>query len=438
MRKFIVSSILALYSYGCCAGDWPMFMGNSAHSGAAEAADVPRIRNLTLAWQYDFNSTVVASPVVSGEQLFVAAENGNLYAVNWRTRQPLWLFHASGAISSTPAVADGIVYFLSRDGNFHAVSQRDGTLLWKFPTLGEHYFATHGMFGLPLTSSPVSDPWDYYLSSPLVHAGKVYFGSSDENVYALDAKTGALVWRYKSGGVVHSSPALVDNKILIGSWDSTLYALDAESGRELWRHRGKSEQRYSIHLGIQASPTVDHDRAYVGSRDGNLYALNLKDGKLCWAYDAEGSWITATAAGDDDTLYVGTSDTGIFIALDKQTGKERYRFATHNWTYTSPVLIADRFVAFGTMTGEFFVLDKTTGKQLWSFQTPERKADEFQIVDPTTGRLKAEQLFAEQQQMHASMEKVKRLGAFIASPLWVNQQLILMTANGHLLVFQSK
>jgi outer membrane protein assembly factor BamB len=435
--KFLVSSALALWGFSCWAGDWPMFMGNSAHSGVAQTAEVPRIRELTLAWQYELNSAVVASPVVSGQQLFVAAENGNLHALDLSTQRPLWLFHAAGGISSTPAVAQGMVYFLSRDGRFYAVDQGDGTQRWTFSTLGEHYFSAQGMFGAPLTSTPVSDPWDYFLSSPLVHGGRVYFGSSDGNVYALDAQTGALLWRFKTGGVVHSSPAWVDNKILIGSWDSALYALEADTGREIWRYQGRSEHRYSILLGIQSSPTVDQERVYVGSRDGHMYALKLADGTLCWTYDAQGSWIVATAAADEGTLYVGTSDTGIFIALDKATGKERYRFATRNWTYASAVLIANRFVGFGTMAAEFHILDKFSGALLWSFQTPERKADEFHIVDATTGQLKTAQLFASHEQMHSAMEKVKRLGAFIASPLWIDRKLILVSATGHLFVFRA-
>lgn len=434
--KIILSFCLVVFSVCSSANDWPMFMGNPAHNGQAESNNPSAFKKLRLHWKYDFHSQVAASPIVVGQQLLVAAENGNLYALEMKTQRPLWIFHAQGGLSSTPAVANGIVYVLSRDGHFYAIRQTDGFVLWSFATLGEHYFSAHGMYGWPLTSKPVVDPWDFYLSSPLVQNGKVYFGSSDEHLYALDAQTGALQWRFKTGGVVHSSPAFADNKIIIGSWDSAIYALDANTGKEVWRYQGKSEQLHSILLGVQASPSVDKDAVYIGSRDGHFYALNLSDGKLRWAYGAQGSWVMGTAAVDDEAVYVGTSDTGLLIALDKTTGKERFRFSSRNWTYASPVLIANRFLAFGTMVGELFIIDKKTAKEQWFFQTPERKADEFSIIDSANGQLNTQKLFAKPEALHAALEQVKQLGAFIASPIWVNEQLVVVNANGELLVFK--
>jgi outer membrane protein assembly factor BamB len=54
------------------------------------------------------------------------------------------------------------------------------------------------------------DPWDFYLSSPGVRNGVVYFGSSDGDVYALDAGSGVLKWKFHTGDVMHSSPAITD------------------------------------------------------------------------------------------------------------------------------------------------------------------------------------------------------------------------------------
>lgn len=435
MNKYLVGLVMMLLSVAACAGEWPMFMGDSAHSGNTSTGDLSRIHKLSLAWQYDLHSTVVASPIVANGKLLLGAENGNLYTLDMHTHQPLWLFHAAAGFSSTPAVADGVVYCLNRDGKIYALKLDDGSLLWSFATQGEHYMAAHGMYGQPLTATPVVDPWDYYLSSPLVKNGKVYFGSSDENIYALDAKSGALLWRFKTGGVVHSSPAWAGDKIIVGSWDTTLYALDADSGKEAWRFQGQSEHKNSIMLGIQASPSVDERTVYIGARDGYLYALNLSDGSLRWRYDAQGSWVVGTAALDEQALYVGTSDTGLVIAVDKLTGQERYRLNTHNWTYASPVLIANKYLAFGTMAGDFSIIDKVTAKPVWHYQTPERKADEFAIIG-TNGQLNSQKLFAQPQELHAAMEKIKRLGAFIASPIWVNNQLVFVNANGQLAVFQ--
>jgi eukaryotic-like serine/threonine-protein kinase len=78
------------------------------------------------------------------------------------------------------------------------------------------------------------------ISTPAVANGTVYVGSSDHNLYALDAASGALRWQFATGGRVTSSPAVAAGPVYFGSFDSNLYALDAASGRQAGierRHR---------------------------------------------------------------------------------------------------------------------------------------------------------------------------------------------------------
>lgn len=417
------------------ATDWPMLMGGPAHAGVVQGAGRPAIEQLALAWQFRLDAAISASPVAVGRQLFAGAENGNLYAIDLDTRQLQWLYHSRGGIASTPAVADGVLYFLSRDGRFYALDAASGAPLWHFRTGGEAVFAAHGMYGLPRDGEPAPDPWDLYLSSPLVHEGVVYFGSSDQCVYALDARTGKLRWAYKTGGVVHSSPALAGPNIVVGSWDGALYALDAASGELRWRVQTETEQKDSIALGIQASPSVDGETVYAGSRDGHFYAIAADSGKVRWRYDAQGSWVVGTAAVDAHQVYFGTSDTGLLVALDKASGKERYRFDTGVWTFASPLRVGDALVG-ASMKGEAFALDAATGRLRWRYRTEESRRDAYGIIDQATGKFDTARLYGSApHQLYAALEHVKRLGAFVASPLWYRGQLVLATADGRLLFF---
>jgi outer membrane protein assembly factor BamB len=59
----------------------------------------------------------------------------------------------------------------------------------------------------------------------------VCVGSEDKNIYAVNAATGALLWRYATGGVVdYSSPAVSNGAVFIGSFDGNVYAFDLSSG----------------------------------------------------------------------------------------------------------------------------------------------------------------------------------------------------------------
>ena len=86
---------------------------------------------------------------------------------------------------------------------FFPASIREASLKWKYKTGG-----------------PV-------ISSPIVENGVVYVGSSDGNIYALDAKTGKLIWRYATSGRIWSSPTYWKGAVYVGSSDNRLYALNA-------------------------------------------------------------------------------------------------------------------------------------------------------------------------------------------------------------------
>ena len=67
----------------------------------------------------------------------------------------------------------------------------------------------------------------YYdqLSSPVVADGVVYLGATNDNVYALKAETGAVLWSYTTGNFVESLPAVANGVVYVGSNDDNLYAL---------------------------------------------------------------------------------------------------------------------------------------------------------------------------------------------------------------------
>ena len=97
--------------------------------------------------------------------------------------------------------------------------------------------------------------------------GVVYVGSEDDNVYALNASTGALIWKYATGGMIMvSSPAVADGRVYIGSNDYNVYSLNASNGALIWK--------YTTGGYVVSSPAVSNGVVYVGSYDDKIYALN--------------------------------------------------------------------------------------------------------------------------------------------------------------------
>src|SRR5262249_16822710 len=64
--------------------------------------------------------------------------------------------------------------------------------------------------------------------------GIVYVGSTDNHLYAFDAKTGAPVWQAATGSFIMSSPAVANGVVYVGSNDGRVYAFDAETGAVRW------------------------------------------------------------------------------------------------------------------------------------------------------------------------------------------------------------
>jgi len=108
-------------------------------------------------------------------------------------------------------------------------------------------------------------------SSPAVANGVVYVGSYDDNVYALSATTGALLWSYTTGGHVWSSPSVANGVVYVGSDNTNLYALNASTGALLWSYTTGGQVYMS-------SPAVANGVVYMVA-GAKTYAFGLKKGR---------------------------------------------------------------------------------------------------------------------------------------------------------------
>src|SRR5437763_12061080 len=178
--------------------------------------------------------------------IYFGRDDGNVYAVDAESGQQIWKTATRGPVPCTPAIDHGTVYVGSYDGKFYALDAQSGAVKWKFATEGERRFEAKGLHGWQPKNQTFADAFDVFLSSPAVVDGAVYFGSGDGNLYSLDANSGALRWKFRTGDVVHASPAIANGVAFVGSWDSYFYAVDVGNGKEKWRDR-KSTRLNSSH-----------------------------------------------------------------------------------------------------------------------------------------------------------------------------------------------
>ncbi len=348
-----------------------MFRGNPEHTGFYDAAGVAKFSGVK--WTFHAEGQLISSPAVDGAVVYVGSTGGNLYAVDRETGAEKWKFDTKSRIASSPAVAGGMVYFGAYDSNFYAVDAASGQLKWKFKTGGERRFAAKHLHGSVPEEETMPDPWDCYLSSPVVWQGAVYFGSGDGNVYALDAATGALRWKFETGDVVHASPAIADGVVYIGSWDSYFYAIDAATGAEKWKFKTGEDAVIHNQTGIQSSAAVVDGMVYFGCRDAHLYALDAHTGQQKWAYSTKGSWVISSPAVRNGKVYFATSDSGLLYEMDAKTGSVNFSLSFQGWpTFSSPA-IAGEMLYVGSNAGRMNAVNLGSQKTEWTFATEASK-----------------------------------------------------------------
>jgi eukaryotic-like serine/threonine-protein kinase len=346
--------------------DSPMFRNNLAHTGVYDAVGVPRLSGIK--WKFHTGGPILSSPAIANGLLYVGSTDGYLYAVDIKSGEMKWKFATKARIVSSPAVAGGVVYFASYDGGFYAVDAWNGKLKWRFNNAGERRFAASHIHGALPAAEIMPDPFDCYLSSPAVWHGTVYFGSGDGNIYALNAATGAVQWKFKTGDVVHASPAISGGTLFVGSWDSYFYAIDAASGKEKWRFKTGEDPAIHNQVGIQSSAAVVDGIVYFGCRDSHLYALDADTGKVRWSFSTGSSWVISSPAVLNGRVYFATSDSALFYALDAGSGKQIFALRFHFPFFSSPA-IAGNTVYIGSHDGKLTAINLATGTRAWEFQT---------------------------------------------------------------------
>jgi outer membrane protein assembly factor BamB len=181
----------------------------------------------------------------------------------------------------------------------------------------------------PKPAWPTSDRMEYDLAfQPIIVGDLVLFGSSaDDQVYALDAMTGRIRWRFFSEGPVRFAPAAWKDRVFVASDDGHLYALALADGKVLWKHRAGpgpqrvlGNERMISHWPARGGPVVVDDKVYysggIWPSDGVfLHALDAATGKPVWHNSETGGLHMAQPHGGAEADS-GVAPQGYLLATD--------------------------------------------------------------------------------------------------------------------------
>lgn len=259
-----------------------------------------------------------------------------------------------------PVVSDGTIFVATHEGDLLGVDASNKSIRLLTPRSSEKPASFLGCEG---GSAPVLIPY----ANPLVRDGVIYAASYEGMVYALNATSGAELWRYDTKGAIVGTPAVdpADGNPLIVASGRKLFAFDLENnGRLLW------EKPFKAQDDIWCTPAISDNRAYFGDLNHKLYAVDLDSGQIApgWPKDFDGP-VLSTPLIVDGILYVGTFERK-FYALKADTGEPVWPepFKAQDWFWTTPAY-ADGTIYVGSLDHNVYALDAQTGELRWQYAT---------------------------------------------------------------------
>lgn len=301
---------------------------------------------------------------------------GTLWAVDPASGRVIWRRTLPNTAFAEPIVADGRVYVgvgnilfprspsptsrhLTRGTGVSGVwafSARSGELLW--------HMRTDGADQAPVT----------------VSHGVVYLASGDRYFYALNAATGAMLWKVPLHAYVsRSGPRIIGSMAFVGGADpGSVVAINLLSHRVAWRTLIPNAQAgvddtplaYAHGILLTAAITVRHDQVLPSTslhHHADLFALSAATGHILWHRQlARGTMPNLKATGTPliagSTAYVGNAINGAVTAVALTNGHVLWRFTADSPVKKPPVLAQGRLY-FVSLHGTLYALS-TAGRLL--------------------------------------------------------------------------
>ncbi|HAS63255.1 MAG TPA: outer membrane protein assembly factor BamB [Vibrio sp.] len=198
--------------------------------------------------------------------------------------------------------------------------------------------------------------------------------------------TTSSVWSSSVGNGVEQyfsklSPQYAYGKVFVASRNGEVKALDPENGKALWAIDLEEDTSARLSGGIAAA----YDKLFIGSENGEVLAINQETGELLWRTPVQGE-VLSTPATDENLVMVHTTE-GVLVALEQQTGIQKWAISTEVPTLTlrgtsAPITVSGG-VFWGTANGRLAAAIVQRGQLIWQqpIGTPKGATEIDRIVD---------------------------------------------------------
>ena len=236
-------------------------------------------------------AAIAGVPTWYQKVVYAGSEDHYVYALDLRTGERRWRQKTGGTTLVSKPSGTGMMWVASQDGNMYALDTGTGKVLAKKAISGV------------VSSDPVIAPYDPYFGTS---KGVVYnFESFDPGIN----ETVDLGWWYQADGPVTGPPVIAGSgdTVYVATTRGTVFAIQpaafGDPGKQLWR--------YPVGGAVQGGLAVYNGVAYVGCDDGYLYAIDITSQELRWKHKV-GAAIESTIVAKAGLVYFGTLDKYVY------------------------------------------------------------------------------------------------------------------------------
>ena len=274
------------------ARPWPTYGYDIARQHISPYDHRPPFRRL---WKIDAHDTLEFPPTIGYGRMYLAQQKGLFFALDVKTGKVDWKKTIGRCAASSPTIGKGVVYQsymhpveclqdqAGANGYVVAWDAKTGRELWRHDT------------------APIE-------SSPLLRNDTLYVGTWNNDVIALNAKTGNLLWARPLGSYIYGAAAVYRRKVFVGTYDGKFYALDAATGDTRWEidaqgavHAAPTVVDGLVYYAVCSSCGSEAQRAVASGRD-STQAVRASDGKRVWRFP-DGKYANPVVV-DEKRLYI--------------------------------------------------------------------------------------------------------------------------------------
>ena len=287
---------------------------------------------------------------------FTVAWKRNIGAGSSKTRQVM-----------APVVADnGKVFVLDGEAGVTAVDAGTGAVLWKADLTVDEADKGSRFLGIGFGGGAGGGGFG---GGVAVGGGKVFVSSGYRSMTALDAATGAVVWKSSVDLPIHGAPTVAGQRVFVIDVDNQLMAFNVNTGQQDWSYRGITEPARIMRA---SSPAVSGDTVIAPFSSGELVALRASNGQPVWQEVLSRTSRTSALSEIRDIagrpvvsrgFVYAISQSGVLQSMDVRSGQPKWSLPVAG--VNAPLPVGD-VVYVVSKAGELTVVNRESGQVYWT------------------------------------------------------------------------